>query len=50
MILQMMFVAVDIREENLAKPFLTLFGLEDSEDAVVKSLQIIVSPSCTIPG
>ncbi|XP_042052501.1 protein disulfide isomerase-like 1-6 isoform X3 [Salvia splendens] len=34
---QMMFVAVDIREENLAKPFLTLFGLEDSEDAVVVS-------------
>ncbi|XP_057773063.1 protein disulfide isomerase-like 1-6 isoform X2 [Salvia miltiorrhiza] len=34
---QLMFVAVDIREENLAKPFLTLFGLEDSEDTVVIS-------------
>ncbi|KAG6395802.1 hypothetical protein SASPL_141931 [Salvia splendens] len=34
---QMMFVAVDIREENLAKPFLSLFGLEDSEDSVVVS-------------
>ncbi|GFZ04160.1 PDI-like 1-6 [Actinidia rufa] len=32
---QIMFLHVDIREENLAKPFLTLFGLEESEDAVV---------------
>ncbi|KAH6782161.1 PDI-like 1-6 [Perilla frutescens var. hirtella] len=32
---QMMFVAVDIREDNLAKPFLTLFGLEESKDTVV---------------
>lgn len=30
-----MFVFVDIKEENLAKPFLTLFGLEDSEDTLV---------------
>ncbi|KAG6398090.1 hypothetical protein SASPL_139541 [Salvia splendens] len=34
---QMMFVAVDIKEDNLAKPFLSLFSLEDSEDSVVVS-------------
>lgn len=33
-----MFVFVDIKEENLAKPFLTLFGLEESEDTVVSFL------------
>ncbi|KAL7603074.1 hypothetical protein Lser_V15G18177 [Lactuca serriola] len=32
---KIMFVFVDIKEENLAKPFLTLFGLEDSEDTLV---------------
>lgn len=32
---KIMLVFVDIKEENLAKPFLTLFGLEDSEDTVV---------------
>ncbi|PSS07434.1 Protein disulfide isomerase-like [Actinidia chinensis var. chinensis] len=32
---EIMFLHVDIREENLAKPFLTLFGLEESEDTVV---------------
>lgn len=30
-----MFIFVDIREDNLAKPFLTMFGLEESEDFVV---------------
>ncbi|KAL8458270.1 hypothetical protein ACS0TY_035952 [Phlomoides rotata] len=32
---QVMFTASDIEEDNLAKPFLTLFGLEDSKDTVV---------------
>ncbi|KAK4349926.1 hypothetical protein RND71_029239 [Anisodus tanguticus] len=32
-----MFLFVDIREDNLAKPFLTMFGLEESEDSVVIS-------------
>ena len=30
-----MFIYVDIKEENLAKPFLTLFGLEESKNTVV---------------
>lgn len=33
--MQVMFVYTDITDENLAKPFLTLFGLEDSENTVV---------------
>ena len=33
--LQIMFIHVDIKDENLAKPFLTLFGLEESKDTVV---------------
>ncbi|KAK6148844.1 hypothetical protein DH2020_016369 [Rehmannia glutinosa] len=32
---EIMFVAVDIGEDNLAKPFLTLFGLEESEETAV---------------
>lgn len=31
---KIMMVLVDVKEDNLAKPFLTLFGLEESEDAV----------------
>ncbi|KAM3246028.1 protein disulfide isomerase-like 1-6 isoform X1 [Capsicum annuum] len=34
---KIMFIFVDIREDNLAKPFLTMFGLEESEDPVVVS-------------
>ncbi|KAK4361895.1 hypothetical protein RND71_017136 [Anisodus tanguticus] len=34
---KIMFIFVDIREDNLAKPFLTMFGLEESEDSVVIS-------------
>lgn len=41
--MQIMFVLVDIKEDNLAKPFLTLFGLEDSEDTLVS----FVSPQLT---
>lgn len=33
--LQIMFIYVNVAEENLAKPFLTLFGLEDSDKTVV---------------
>lgn len=33
-----MFVNIDIKDENLAKPFLTLYGLEDTEDIVVSLL------------
>lgn len=33
--MQIMFIYVDITEENLAKPFLTLLGLEDSQKTVV---------------
>lgn len=32
---KIMMVFVDIKEENLAKPFLTLYGLEEAEDTVV---------------
>lgn len=30
-----MFIHVDMKDENLAKPFLTLFGLEESKNTVV---------------
>ncbi|PSS17924.1 Protein disulfide isomerase-like [Actinidia chinensis var. chinensis] len=40
---EIMFLHVDIREENLAKPFLTLFGLEESEDTVVAAFDNKVS-------
>lgn len=39
-----MFVAADIGEDNLAKPFLTLFGLEESEETVVRTVAIRASP------
>ncbi|KAF5741675.1 protein disulfide isomerase-like 1-6 isoform X2 [Tripterygium wilfordii] len=32
---KIMFMYIDIQDENLAKPFLTLFGLEETEDTVV---------------
>ncbi|KAK7402299.1 hypothetical protein VNO78_14452 [Psophocarpus tetragonolobus] len=32
---KIMFIYVDINDENLAKPFLTLFGLEESKNTVV---------------
>ncbi|KAL8256754.1 hypothetical protein R6Q59_028795 [Mikania micrantha] len=32
---KIMYVFVDIKDDNLAKPFLTLFGLEDSEYTLV---------------
>lgn len=33
--MQILFILVDINDENLAKPFLTLFGLEESTNTVV---------------
>lgn len=35
--MQIMFIYIDIADENLAKPFLTLYGLEDSENIAVSS-------------
>ncbi|XP_051135093.1 protein disulfide isomerase-like 1-6 [Andrographis paniculata] len=32
---EMIFIAADIKDDNLAKPFLTLFGQEESNDTVV---------------
>ncbi|XVF74579.1 hypothetical protein PTKIN_Ptkin13bG0121000 [Pterospermum kingtungense] len=32
---KIMFIYIDIMDENLAKPFLTLFGLEESKDTLV---------------
>lgn len=40
---KLMFVLVDIKEENLAKPFLTLFGLEESEDIIVAAFDYKIS-------
>lgn len=40
---KIMFVFVDVKEENLAKPFLTLFGLEESEDTVVTAFDYKIS-------
>ncbi|XWS20284.1 hypothetical protein CRYUN_Cryun31cG0087700 [Craigia yunnanensis] len=34
-ITKMMFIYIDIMDENLAKPFLTLFGLEESKNTLV---------------
>ncbi|XP_021736856.1 protein disulfide isomerase-like 1-6 isoform X1 [Chenopodium quinoa] len=38
-----MFIYVDITEENLAKPFLTLLGLEDSQKTVVAAFDSKIS-------
>ncbi|KAJ7963004.1 Protein disulfide isomerase like protein [Quillaja saponaria] len=40
---KIMFIYVDIKDENLAKPFLTLYGLEQSEDTVVAAFDNRVS-------
>lgn len=40
---KIMIVYVDITEDNLAKPFLTLFGLEDSEDTIVTAFDNKIS-------
>ncbi|CAN1777777.1 Protein disulfide isomerase-like 1-5 [Linum perenne] len=42
-LLQIIFIYVDIEDENLAKPFLTLFGLEDSDDVLVTAFDNHVS-------
>ncbi|CAI0474669.1 unnamed protein product [Linum tenue] len=40
---KIMFLYVDIEEENLAKPFLTLFGLEESDDTLVTAFDNKIS-------
>ncbi|KAK4754303.1 hypothetical protein SAY87_002407 [Trapa incisa] len=40
---KIMFVFVDIKDENLAKPFLTLYGLEDTRDIVVAAFDNKIS-------
>ncbi|XP_043703535.1 protein disulfide isomerase-like 1-6 isoform X2 [Telopea speciosissima] len=40
---KIMFVYVDITEDNLAKPFLTLFGLEESEGTIVTAFDNKIS-------
>ncbi|KAK3426624.1 protein disulfide isomerase-like 1-6 isoform X4 [Eucalyptus grandis] len=40
---KIMFIYIDIADENLAKPFLTLYGLEDSEDTVVAAFDNQIS-------
>ncbi|CAN1777773.1 Protein disulfide isomerase-like 1-6 [Linum perenne] len=40
---KIIFIYVDIEDENLAKPFLTLFGLEDSDDVLVTAFDNHVS-------
>ncbi|TXG69050.1 hypothetical protein EZV62_003985 [Acer yangbiense] len=40
---KMMFIYIDITDENIAKPYLTLFGLEDSEKTAVTAFDIKIS-------
>ncbi|XP_042498216.1 protein disulfide isomerase-like 1-6 isoform X2 [Macadamia integrifolia] len=40
---QIMFLFVDIAEENLAKPFLSLFGLEESQETIVTAFDNKIS-------
>ncbi|KAF8407053.1 hypothetical protein HHK36_006178 [Tetracentron sinense] len=40
---KIMFVYIDIAEDNLAKPFLTLFGLEESEKTIVTAFDNRIS-------
>ncbi|KAE7997451.1 hypothetical protein FH972_002087 [Carpinus fangiana] len=40
---KIMFIYIDITDENLAKPFLTLFGLEEAENTVVTAFNNKIS-------
>ncbi|XP_052176535.1 protein disulfide isomerase-like 1-6 [Diospyros lotus] len=40
---EILFLYVDIREDNIAKPFLTLLGLEESQDTVVAAFDNKIS-------
>ncbi|KAG6665264.1 hypothetical protein CIPAW_02G149100 [Carya illinoinensis] len=40
---KIMFIYIDISDENLAKPFLTLFGLEEAENTVVTAFDNRIS-------
>ncbi|OMO54085.1 Thioredoxin-like protein [Corchorus capsularis] len=42
-ITKILFIYVDIMDENLAKPFLTLFGLEDSKSTLVTAFDNKIS-------
>lgn len=35
LLIQILFIYIDNTDENLAKPYLTLFGLEESNSTVV---------------
>ncbi|XP_062008374.1 protein disulfide isomerase-like 1-6 [Rosa rugosa] len=40
---EIMFIYIDITDENLAKPYLTLFGLEEAESTVVAAFDVRVN-------
>ncbi|KAJ0006743.1 hypothetical protein Pint_29771 [Pistacia integerrima] len=40
---KIIFISVDILDENLAKPFLTIFGLEESKNTVVTAFDTKIS-------
>ncbi|KAL6134476.1 hypothetical protein ACLB2K_066707 [Fragaria x ananassa] len=40
---EIMFIYIDITDENLAKPYLTLFGLEEAESTVVVAFDVRVN-------
>lgn len=46
--MQLMFIHVDITNENLAMPFLTLFGIEDVNKTVVSLWYFFQSVSLTL--
>lgn len=43
-----MFIYIDITNENLAMPFLTLFGIEDANKTVVSFLCLFWSALLTL--
>lgn len=46
MVLQIMFIYVDTAEENLAKPFLTLYGLESEKKPTVSFTLDSINHAC----
>ncbi|KAG2729072.1 hypothetical protein I3760_01G233600 [Carya illinoinensis] len=47
---KIMFIYIDIAYENLAKPFLTLFGLEEAENTVVTAFDNRISSKFLLPS
>ncbi|XP_031277725.1 protein disulfide isomerase-like 1-6 isoform X2 [Pistacia vera] len=43
LLVQIIFISVDSKDENLAKPFLTILGLEESENTVVTAFDTKIS-------